>query len=76
MIFDLIFMIIAGKTKNRRILKLMASISKLVQSKDFLKKIREEKEKNIIKSNQVIYGLFQILMLIASWLTIGEFMGI
>lgn len=41
---DLIFMIIAGKTKNRRILKLMASISKLVQSKDFLKKIREEKD--------------------------------
>ncbi len=43
---DLIFMIIAGKTKNRRILKLMASISKLVQSKDFLKKIREEKDTN------------------------------
>ncbi len=41
---DLIFMIIAGKTKNRRILKLMASISKLIQSKDFLKKIREEKD--------------------------------
>ncbi|MBN1467894.1 MAG: PTS sugar transporter subunit IIA [Fusobacteriaceae bacterium] len=43
---DLIFMIIAGKTKNRRILKLMASISKLVQNKDFLKKIREEKDIN------------------------------
>ena len=40
---DLIFMIIAGKTKNKRVLKLMSSISILAQNVEFLDKIRKEK---------------------------------
>ena len=47
---DLIFMIVAGRTKNKTVLKLMSSISRLAQQDEFLEKIRREKdEKNIIK---------------------------
>lgn len=47
---DLIFMIIAGKTKNKKVLKLMSSISRLAQSIKILDKIREEENpKNILK---------------------------
>lgn len=47
---DLLFVIIAGKTKNKRVLKLMSAISSLVQNTEFLDKIRkEDNEKEIIK---------------------------
>lgn len=54
---DLIFMIIAGKTKNKRVLKLMSSISILAQNVEFLDKIRKEKNIKdiieIIENNEV-----------------------
>ena len=54
---DLIFMIIAGKTKNKRVLKLMSSISILAQNIEFLDKIRKEKNIKdiieIIENNEV-----------------------
>lgn len=47
---NLIFMIIAGKTKNKRVLKLMSSISILAQNNEFLEKINKEKNiKDIIE---------------------------
>lgn len=47
---NLIFMIIAGKTKNKRVLKLMSSISILAQNSKFLEKINKEKNiKDIIE---------------------------
>lgn len=45
---DLIFMIIAGKTKNKTVLKLMSSISRLAQKDEFLDKIRKEKDPRAI----------------------------
>ena len=54
---DLIFMIIAGKTKNKRVLKLMSSISILAQNVELLDKIRKEKNIKdiieIIENNEV-----------------------
>lgn len=47
---DLLFVIIAGKTKNKKVLKLMSAISNLAQNLEFLEKIRKENnEKEIIK---------------------------
>lgn len=47
---NLVFMIIAGKTKNKRVLKLMSSISILAQNNEFLEKINKEKNiKDIIE---------------------------
>ncbi len=47
---DLLFVIIAGKTKNKKVLKLMAAISNLAQNTEFLEKIRkEDNEKEIIR---------------------------
>ena len=54
---DLIFMIIAGKTKNKRVVKLMSSISILAQNVEILDKIRKEKNIKdiieIIENNEV-----------------------
>ncbi len=39
---DIVFMIVAGKTKNKIILKLMSSVSRLAQNTEFLEKLRKE----------------------------------
>lgn len=46
---DLIFMIIAGKTKNKIILKLMSGVSRLAQNKEFLAKLRDAKKQDVLK---------------------------
>jgi PTS system nitrogen regulatory IIA component len=44
------FMIVAGKTKNKIILKLMSSVSRLAQNPEFLQKLQEENNPhNIVK---------------------------
>ena len=48
-------MIVAGRTKNKTVLKLMSSISRLAQQDEFLAKIRKEKdEKNSIIFQYII----------------------
>jgi PTS system nitrogen regulatory IIA component len=46
---DKVFMIVAGKTKNKIILKLMASVSRLAQNQEFLEKIKGKQKHDIIK---------------------------
>lgn len=46
---DTAFMIVAGKTKNKIILKLMASVSRLAQNKDFLDKWKTSSKEDIFK---------------------------
>lgn len=43
---DLVFVIIAGRTKNKTVLKLMSSISRLAQKEEFLKSLRGNFDSN------------------------------
>lgn len=44
-----VFMIAAGKTRNQIILKLMSSVSRLGQNKEFLEKLEHSKKEDILK---------------------------
>jgi len=46
---DSVFMIAAGKTKNKIILKLMSSVSRLAQNKEFLDNWKSSKKEEIFK---------------------------
>lgn len=48
-VVDTIFMIVAGKTKNKIILKLMSSVSRIIQNPEFLKKIKGKQKQEIIR---------------------------